>query len=618
MAILHPKRKLLSPHILPEKEAGAAWLKTTSLPVLDQQESDPVHYTIRFPRPCTHYAEIEAVIPAGYAAEVELFMAVWTPGSYLIREYARHVEGVLVTDGEGRALPFEKSRKNRWKVRTDGAAQIRFSYRLYCREMSVRTNWVEASFALLNGAPAFVTLVGGERRPHEVRLTLPESWGTSMTGLAAVPGAAHHYRAPDYDTLVDSPLLAGNPVIREFAVDGIPHYLVNQGEEAAWDGERAAADLRTIVELYRRMWGPLPYRKYVFLNLITEAGGGLEHANSVCIMTNRWATSTRKAYLSWLSLASHEYLHVWNVKRLRPVELGPFDYETENPTRSLWVAEGITDYYAPLMLRRAGLSTQQEYLCGAEGANGGLSGVIHSLQTTPGRRVQSAEQASLDAWIKLYRPDENSPNTTISYYTKGTVVGWLLDARIRLATEGAKSLDDVMLLAFERYSGEKGFTAAEFQSVAEEVSGVSLREFFRRAVESTEELDYAEALDWFGLRFKAVGGGPVKAWLGADTKVDNGRLVVTKVLRETPAYMAGINVDDEILAFDEVRVRADHLAKRLENYRAGQKVSVLIARRERLMRVDMTLGEEPGKPWQLEVLPDASGLQQRNLLAWLG
>ncbi|MES1256913.1 MAG: PDZ domain-containing protein [Acidobacteriota bacterium] len=576
-------------------------------------------YKVSFPEPWTHYAVVEATFPTGGQATVEVFMAVWTPGSYLVREYARHVECVAVVDGAGQPLTFSKSQKNRWRIETAGAGEMRFSYRVYCREMSVRTNWVEDSFALLNGAPTFVTLAGGETRPHDIRLILPESWKTSVTGLAAAPGGEpHHYVAPDYDTLVDSPILAGNPVVHEFAVDGIPHYLANSGEDACWDGPRAAADLRKIVESYRQMWGSLPYGKYVFLNLITEAGGGLEHGNSVCMMTNRWSTGTRKAYLAWLSLASHEFFHVWNVKRLRPVELGPFDYENENQTKSLWVAEGITDYYAPLLLRRADLSTRQEYLAGTEAGTGGLSGVINTLQTTPGRLVQSVEQASFDAWIKLYRPDENSPNTTISYYTKGAVVAWLLDARIRKATGGRKSLDDAMRLAYTRYSGATGYTPEEFRAVAEETAGVSLRDFFRDAVESAGELDYSEALDWFGLRFKQPLCAVKKAWLGADTKTEHGRFVVSKVLRETPAYVSGINVDDEILAIGEYRVRADQFSKRLENYRPGQKVSVLVARREKLMRIDVTLGEEPAKKWQLEVHPEASAEQREHLDAWLG
>ena len=408
-------------------------------------------------------------------------------------------------------------------------------------------------------------------------------------------------------------------MVRKFEVDGIPHYLANQAEESTWDGDRALSDVAKIVRHYREMWGSLPYTKYVFLNLITESGGGLEHGNSVCIMTNRWATSTRRAYLSWLGLVSHEYFHTWNVKRLRPVELGPFDYETENPTKSLWVAEGFTDYYAPLTLRRAGMSTQQEFLTGA-GENGteGFSNVINSLQTTPGRLTQSVGQASFDAWIKLYRPDENSINTTISYYTKGAVVAWLLDAKIRKSTNGAKTLDDLMRRSFERYSGDLGYAPEQFKAVAEEVAGAPLKDFFWRTVESTEELDYTEALDWFGLRFRQPVNGLKKAWLGADTKIDNGRLLITRIPRGTPAYTAGLNVEDEIIALGDYRVRTDQLAARLENYRAGHKVSVLVARREKLTRIDVVLGEEPPKAWQLEALPDASPEQKRHLVEWLG
>jgi predicted metalloprotease with PDZ domain len=313
------------------------------------------------------------------------------------------------------------------------------------------------------------------------------------------------------------------------------------------------------------------------------------------------------------------------VKRLRPVELGPFDYETENPTRSLWVAEGITDYYAPLTVRRAGLSTTAEYLgTDTPPPPGSLSATIASLQSTPGRLVQSAAQSSYDAWIKLYRPDENSNNTSISYYTKGAVIGWLLDARIRHATNGAKSLDDLMRAAFEKFSGERGFTPEEFKATAEKVAGTPLDEFFRRSVESTEELDYEVALDWFGLRFrnqeKPKNGPPdkgEKAWIGIETRIDNGRLMVTRVPRATPAAEAGLSVDDEIIGIGDFRVRPDQISQRLENYRPGQKASLLVARREQLMRIDLTFGEEP-KKWQLEIRPDASEAQKRRLEAWLG
>lgn len=584
---------------------------------LGAQVSEPVRYTVSFPAPQTHYAVVEADFPTGGQPTIELFMPVWTPGSYLIREFSRNVEQV---QGPGAVV---KSAKNRWKVDTGGAARVRVTYRVYCREMSVRTNWVEDSFALLNGAPTFMTLVGGLARPHEVTLVLPPAWKTTVSGMDEIPGdTPHRYRAPDYDTLVDSPILAGNPAIYRFEIDGVPHYLVNEGEGGVWDGKRSAADVETIVRRYREMWGGLPYRnKYVFLNLLTEAGGGLEHRNSFTVMSSRWATRTRRAYTGWLDLVSHEYFHAWNVKRMRPAELGPFDYETENPTRSLWVVEGITSYYGPLTPRRAGLTTRAEFLGTGADTAGSLSSLINSLQNTPGRLVQSAEQASFDAWIKYYRPDENSNNVSVSYYTKGALVAWLLDARLRRATNGAKSLDDLMRLAYQRYSGERGFTPAEFKATASEVAGVSLDAFFHQTVETPGDLDYSEALDWFGLRFKAPEPAPPgalkKAWLGAETKTDSGRLLVSRLPRATPAFDAGLDVDDEIIAIDDYRLRPEQLSARLDNYRPGDKVSLLVSRRDKILRLELTFGEETRK-WQLELKPDATAAQKRHLDDWLG
>jgi predicted metalloprotease with PDZ domain len=246
-------------------------------------------------------------------------------------------------------------------VHTGGASSVTVKYRVYGREMTVRTNFVEADFALINGAATFLTLADEVApRPHVVTVTLPSAWKQTMTGLPAVEGGvAHQYRAADFDTLVDSPIVAGNPAVYEFTVQGKSHFLVNVGEGGVWDGPRSAADTQRIVETQAAFWGSLPYDKYVFINMITEGTGGLEHANSTVLMTSRWRTRTRRGYADWLSLVSHEYFHVWNVKRLRPVELGPFEYERENYTRSLWAAEGLTDYYADLLAARAGLPVSE-------------------------------------------------------------------------------------------------------------------------------------------------------------------------------------------------------------------------------------------------------------------
>jgi predicted metalloprotease with PDZ domain len=579
------------------------------------QPADPIRYTLSFAARQNHYVEVEASVPTAGRATIELMMPVWTPGSYMVREYSRNVEDVRARGDNGRPLGVEKSAKNRWRIQTAGAPRVTVVYRVYGHEMSVRTNWIESDFALINGAPTFMTLVDAPARAHEVTLNLPAAWKTSMTGLSPVAAGPHRYRAPDYDALVDSPIVAGNPAVHEFEVDGKKHYLVNQGEAGVFDGARAARDLGKIVREHKRMWGSLPYDKYVFLNMITESGGGLEHRNSSVLMTTRWATRTRKAYVSWLELASHEFFHLWNVKRLRPIELGPFDYERENTTRSLWIVEGITDYFGELAVHRAGLSTREEYL-------EALSNQIEALQTTPGRLVQPVDLASFDAWIKYYRPDENSANVSVSYYTKGAVLGFLLDAKIRKATGGAKSLEDVLKAAYQEYSGAKGYTEEQFRALAERVSGLNLKTFWETAVDGTGELDYAEALGALGMRFKAPPAPrsdvPAKAFLGLNVRNDAGRMIVTQVQRGTPAFDAGINVDDEILAIDDFRVRADQLPARLDQYRAGDTVSVLVARREQLQRISVKLGSEPVKAWRLEIDPSAGETEKKLLTAWLG
>jgi predicted metalloprotease with PDZ domain len=559
--------------------------------------ADAISYTLRFPDPQTHYVEVEARIPTGRRPEIDLMMAVWTPGSYLVREYERNVENIRVVGADGRALAVDKPVKNRWHVRTGGTPAITVTYRVYSHEMTVRNNWVEDRFALLNGAPTFLTLADGLKRPHEVTVTLPPSWKTSVSALPDL--GPNHFRAPDFDTLVDSPIVAGNPAVYEFTVDGKRHFLVNVGEEGVWDGPRSARDVERIVRGARDLWGFLPYEKYVFFNLLTEAGGGLEHKNGATLMASRWSTRTDKAYRGWLGLVSHEFFHAWNVKRLRPVELGPFDYEHENYTRSLWIAEGLTDYYADVVLVRAGLVTPEQFL-------ESVSSSIRELQITPGRLVTPVERASFDAWIKQYRPDENTSNTTISYYTKGSVVGLLLDAEIRRATNGAKSLDDAMRLAYQRYAGVRGYTPAEFRAVISEVAGTDLGPWLAKALETTEELDYSPMLEWYGLRFRREPASEAaertgKGWLGLVTRDEAGRLLISRAPRETPGFAAGLNVDDEIVAIDDLRVRAGQLEMRLAQYRPGDKVEVLVARRDALQRIPVTLGTEPYDAWRLEL-----------------
>ena len=554
------------------------------------QALPPISYVVRIPEPLTHYAEVEARVPTGGQPHVELMMAVWTP--YVIREYAKNLEAVTAHTADGRPLQIEKVRKNRWLVETGGADPAVVSYRVYCHVMNVQDNWIDGEFALLNGAPTFLTLVEHAERPHDVQLILPSAWKTSLTGMASVPGSPHHYRAPDYEALVDSPIVAGNPTVHEFTVEGKEHDLVDIGEDGVFDGGRAAHDLARVVREDAKMWGGLPYDRYLFLNILAGPGGGMEHSNSTAIMSSRWSTRTRASYLRWLGVASHEFFHAWNVKRLRPAAFKPGEYETEPYTKSLGIAEGFTSYYGPLLVHRAGLSSEEELL-------EDLSRRIHELQSTPGRLVQSLSMSSFDTWIKFYRPDENSVNTAISYYTKGAVAGFLLDAHVRALTHGRKTLDDVMRLALARYPLPGGYTPADFRAAASAVAGTNLDSWFAQVFDSTAELDYREALAWFGLHFgEELSTG--RAWLGADTEEQDGRLVVTRIRRGTPAYLSGLDTGDEIVSFNGFRVVPAEWELQISNFKPGDRLTLQVDRRGRLIQIDLTLGEEPADAWTLE------------------
>lgn len=578
--------------------------------------ADDIHYVLRFVEPENGYVEVEASYPTRGAKSMTVMMPVWIPGSYLVREFSRNVEGVTAKTDAGTKVSVTKSRKNRWQVSTAGAKRVTFRYRVYGHELGVRTNFIDSELALINGPATFIVPIDQLSSPSEVTVELPAPWARAISGLPSA-GAPNRFRASDYDRLLDSPIVAGNPTVHEFSVAGVPHVLANYGGEQMWDGAKAAADVQKIAEQHRKLWGLFPYDRYVFFNLIVDTGGGLEHLSSTVLFARRFAMRTRKTYIDWLSLVSHEHFHAWNVKKLRPVELGPFDYESENYTTNLWIAEGFTDYYGDLHLVRAELITRKEYL-------ELLSKVIESVQTTPGRLVTPVAVASYDAWIKLYRPDENTPNTTISYYTKGNLVAWILDAKIRKATNDARSLDDVMRTAYARFAGTRGYTTADFMNVVREIGGAVVASWLERAVSTTEELDYTDALEWFGLQFKepsepkAGDEKPKKVWLGVTTQAQSGRLVISRVLRDSPGHQAGLQEGEEIIAIDGIRVLPDQWESRLEQYKARDKATLLVARRGILRSVEITFAAEPPKSWDLEVVTNPTPRQQEHLKKWLG
>lgn len=584
---------------------------------------DPIAYTLRFPDAAAHYMDVEMVVPTEGANELNLFLPTWTPGSYLVREYSRNIIS-LNAAASGSALEVTKTSKNRWIVESEGVASVTINYRLFCREINVRNNWVETDFAVVNGAPTFITIVDDYKRPYLVTVELPSGWETTASPLPSAD-TANSYSAPDFGTLVDSPLIAGSPQVDSFEVDGILHSLVTIGGGGVWDNARAARNVQHLVEAQRTFWGGLPYDEpYVFFNLLTGSRGGLEHKQSMLMTGDRWYTKNRGGIRSWLSLVSHEFFHSWNGKRLRPVELGPFEYEHENYSPSLWVVEGLTSYYQHILLARAGYHTHEKYL-------GALSGSIAGTEKTPGRFVQSLSESSFDAWIKAYRKDENSINALFSYYSGGAVAGFLMDAKIQQETDGSRSLDDVLRAAFERYSGKSGYTETEFIALASEIAGKDLTDWFDRLVRQPNQFDYQPALDWYGLEFEKpkppesnslpVADDPedlTKGWLGAVTSSSEGNLKVTSIPSDTPAAAAGLSVDDEIIAIDRHRVDASGLKRLAGLMGAGATVDLLVSRQGLLTTLQVTLGEEPTETWKLKIKKDSTEEQKARVNKWLG
>jgi predicted metalloprotease with PDZ domain len=411
--------------------------------------------------------------------------------------------------------------------------------------------------------------------------------------------------------LVDSPIEVGNHKIFEFSVQNIPHRVAMYGE-GNYDEKRLLADMKTIVEEVVSIFKEIPYEHYTFIvHNLQSGGGGLEHLNSTTLQTGRWNYGSEAGYSGFLSLVAHEYFHLYNVKRIRPKALGPFDYENENYTTLLWMSEGVTSYYDDYLLRRVGFSSPDEYLYTA-------TGNIGTVENAPGNKVQSAAESSFDAWIKYYRPNENSSNTSISYYTKGAILGMLLDLEILNSSQGQKSFDDVLRFLYEEYykKQKRGFTEGEMQSAVEKVAGKLMNDFFQRHVYGTEQINYDQYLGYVGLKLVNNSEGKNEPYLGANTSLTNGKLTVTSVMRGTTAYEAGVNVNDEIIAIDNYRV-TDDLNRIMATRKVGDKINILINRAGILQNIEAVVTKNPNISYRMQRVPNATPQQEALLKKWL-
>lgn len=579
---------------------------------------EAVHYRVSMPRPHSHLFEVEAHFAAGPDV-LEAVLPVWTPGSYLVREFARQVQEVSAVTPEGEPLAVRRVDKRTWHVEAQGRA-VRLRYRVYAHELSVRTSHLDGSHGYFNGATLFLYTEATRGQEHHVTVQAPSGWKV----FTALERQGEAFVARDYDELVDSPFEVGPHTPLSFTAAGVPHEVVVWGDTPP-EPEKLCSDLQRICEAQARLFGGLPSRRYLFLVYLTDKGrGGLEHKDSTALLFPRTGLHNARGWEDFLTLAAHEYFHLWNVKRVKPQALVPFDYAQENYTTLLWAFEGATSYYDNLFVLRAGLMSAPRYLTR-------MAETLSALHATPGRKVQTLTEASLVSWVKHYRPDEHTPNSAISYYLKGEVVAMLLDLELRRATSDARSLDDLMRLLWQRHGDGSGVPEGGVEALAEEVAGRSLSAFFDRAVRTTEELDYS-AFAHVGLEVRlrpretpndkggppphrSKGEGRAKGWLGVTTK---GSATVALVVDGSPAQEAGLYVDDELVALDGWRVDGAGLLARCEEKSPGEPVRVTLFRRDRLMEVPVTLGQKPADAAWLARVDKPTEAQKAAYQAWLG
>ncbi len=561
-----------------------------------------------------HLIHVRLTVEGPLPEPLALQMPCWTPGSYLVREYARHVENLRATVNATRC-GVRKSSKDTWTIAHGGASSIIVEYSVYAHDLTVRTNHVSATHAYFNGAATFVRPVQDgvdwDHMPIKLTLTKPDPAWSIATGLPPIASQPGVYQAADFEQLCDCPVDVGVHERLEFIVQNKPHAIVLWGSPIRFDRDRLKRDVQKIVETESALFGGLPYEDYLFLvHIAPGTRGGLEHENSTTLLLSPDSFDTDSGYEDVLSLVAHEFFHLWQVKRTRPAGLRPYQYDRENYTRMLWLFEGGTSYYDWLLLRRAGLVSPKKYL-------EHLASEIARLEDTPGRSMQSVEEASFDAWIKLYRPDEHSVNSTVSYYLKGEIVCALIDLAIRVRSNGAKSFDDVLRYLWAEYGQHKrGVDEDNVESVFAAATGVDVSDVIDHCVRSKRPLAYEELLGKCGIALKTKGAKG--ASLGVRLRMDGSKVFLASVLRDSAAEIAGLSPGDELLAVDGRRVDDGTVRKRLEARKPGETVEVLYARHERVASTTVVLAEPAPESYELAVIAASSESARRLGAGWMG
>lgn len=578
--------------------------------------SDSIRYTIGWSNPASQLYEV--TVTARATGEPIVFsLPAWRPGRYILQNYAANVQRVHASDEQGNPLSVDWIDLDSWRVEPGTVSSVTLAYEYYARTFDAGSSTLTPDAAYFNPVNLLPWVEGRKAAPVTLTIEAPADW-TIATQLDPVAGGGHTFSAPNYDRLVDSPTIAApGLVVWDYEVDGVPYHLVfrvvqgelNLGE---YTRERILADVARITEEAVAIFGAAPFDEYwhLFQLVPYPFGHAVEHESSASYVIQDNAFAGRDFYDGFLSILAHEFFHAWNVKRARPAALWPYDYSTPQLTRLHWVTEGVTSYYESILRRRAGWIDEEAFY--RETAN-----AINALQNTPGRLVTSAELSSLTAWHSGY--GDGNPNSNVSFYLKGSILGLILDLTIRDATDGARGLDDVMRLLMERYYEQgRGYPENGFQAAAEEVAGRSLDEFFARYVAGTDELPYAETLEVVGLDASQVPQPDAPAaTFGWRLRMQADDVTIVGVLPDSPALTAGIMRDDVLVSLDGQAVDSADIGAFLAGRSPGATVSVNVRRMGREIERQVTLGDGGNLRWTIASVDAPSERQLRLREGWL-
>lgn len=572
---------------------------------LTQLNAQTVAYKLAMPKPQNHYFEVEMQLNELKGKETEIKMPVWAPGSYLVREFSRNLNLVKAYDEKGIELTVNKTAKNKWTVKHSKAKSITIKYEVYAFELSVRTSFLDLTHGFVSGSSIFMYTENTRSKKGELTIVPYKDFKKISTSLEEI--ALNKYEFNNYDQLVDCPIEIGNQKVFEFDAVGVNHQVALYGE-GNYNIDQLKIDMKKIIESTTAVVGVNPNKRYTFIiHNVVDGQGGLEHMNSTTLSVNRW-TYEGSEYINFLSLVAHEYFHLWNVKRIRPIELGPFNYDEENYTTLLWVMEGFTSYYDELLLLRAGYISREQYIRK-------LASALNYVEGSVGTRVQPVAHASFDAWIKAYRPSENSANTTMTYYTRGGIMAAYLDARIINKSNGEKNLDNFLQNLYNNYYIKKnrGFTEEEFKQELHLFIGDEVDDFFKKYIHGTEIPNYSEVFEKVGLEIKYI-GNPSPS-LGASFIEQNGKLITYRIRSNSSAENSGLSVNDEIIGCNGYRVNKQQFEEMVSKFEKGDVFKILISREELLFELTITMEDYERPQYQLTL--SENEVTQRNQEKWL-